>query len=40
MNEADRMLESIHSSRGLSMYDINYQLIVWMLVMLMGSRTE
>ena len=36
----DWMLESIHFPRGPSMYGINYQLIVYMLVVLMCSRTE
>ena len=34
------MLESIHFPRGPSIYGINYQLIVYVLVVLMCSRTE
>ena len=39
-NKEDWMLDSIHSPRGPSIYGINYQLIVCMLVMLLCSRTE
>ena len=34
------VLETIHSLRGPSMYGINYELIVYMLVVLICSRTE
>ena len=36
----DVTLESIHFHRGPSMYGINYQLIVYMLVVLICSRTK
>ena len=39
-NKVDWTLESIHFHRGPSMYEITYQLIVYMLVVLICSRTK
>ena len=39
-NKVDWTLESIHFHRGPSMYGITYQLIVYMLVVLICSRTK
>ena len=39
-NKVDWMLESIHFARGPPMYGMKYQLIVYMLVVLMCSTTE
>ena len=38
--KVDWMLEKTHFPSGLSMYGINYQLIVYMLVVLICSRTK
>ena len=38
--QVDWMLENIHFPRGPSMYGINYQLTVYMLVVLICSRTK
>ena len=39
-NKVDWMLESTHSPKGPSMYAINYQLIMCMIVVSICSRTE